>query len=73
MCLCCASKLVNTILGLVASELTTGIAGRLGGTGISACGMGGAGAGGGACGGICIFACGGVLVGLAVVLVDACC
>ena len=42
-------------------------------TGTGACGTGGAGAEGGACGGFCIFASRGVLVGLVVVLVDACC
>ena len=72
-CSCCAGKLANTILGWAASALTAGIAGGLGGTGTGACGVGGAGAGGGACGRLCVFACGGELVGLAVVLVDACC
>ena len=70
---CRAGKLANTILGRAAGALMAGIAGGLGGTGTGACGAGGADAGGGTCGGFCVFACGGVLVGLAVVLVDACC
>ena len=72
-CLCCASKLANTILGRAAGAMTAGIAGGLGGTETGTCGMGAAGAGGGACGRLCVFACGGVPIGLAVVLVDACC